>query len=184
MTATIGEIILTASKQPTEEQKIEVFQRHLRKYGSDPALQDALRILFDPKLKFNLPAGEPPSQNPNLPDGLGDTNLRIEMRKMYRFIKGNPFSDKMPNQKKEILFIQLLEGLAKSDREVLIKMKDQNIEGLTPELVNKVFPNLIPLSAPIENVEKITIEDEENNSEIKKSRSSSARNKKNKKQSK
>jgi len=139
MTATLGEIILSVAEKKTEEDKINVLRDHLTNYGQDPALKNALQLLLDPRYRLDLPEGVPPFKDNNLPDGLGDTNLRTEMRRMYIFLSNSG----VQQVRKELLFIQLLEGVAVSDAKLLLAIKEQKLDGVTGELVNKVFPGLI-----------------------------------------
>jgi len=138
MTATIGEVLSRVIDAPTEEQQIAILNAHLKDYGTDVALMDALRILFDKRYKFQLPEGLPETKLQELPDGCSETNLRTEMRRMYIFIKGT-----LPKLRCENLFLQIYEGLAVSDRKILVHMKDQSLRSLSSNTVNKVFPNLI-----------------------------------------
>jgi len=146
MTITIGELILKAANASTEDEQIAVFQKHARDYGKDVPLLDALRILFDKSYKFHLPEGLPETKLVDLPDGCGDTNLRTEMRRMYIF-----FQKDVPQQRREVLFLQVFEGLASSDRKVLVMMKDQSLRSIKSTTINKIFPNLIQDPVDIED---------------------------------
>jgi len=67
--------------------------------------------------------------------------LRNEARRLYLFIEGG--DNTISKTRKETLFIQLLEGLHKTEAEVLINVKDKKLnkayKGLTAEMVKEAF---------------------------------------------
>jgi len=144
MTATVGEVILEAASKETEEEQAKVFINHHRLYGKDDALQLCLKYIFHKDFVFNLPEGTPPFKDQDLPDGLGDTNLRMESRRLYLFQKGNPTSDALKPERRETLFVQLLEGLARSDQKTLLLMKDKIQTNLKESVIRKLYPGLLP----------------------------------------
>ena len=65
------------------------------------------------------------------------------LRKMYLFIgEGNPAVTK---NKREILFVNMLESLDPEDAKLLLAVKDKKMpyKGITKKLVTETFPGLI-----------------------------------------
>ena len=96
---------------------------------------------FDPKIKWMLPQGAVPFIKNESPAGEEHTILRKEAKKLYRFVKGG--DDKLPQFKRENLFIQMLEGLHGEEAELLINAKDKKLhqiyKGLSDAVVKEAF---------------------------------------------
>ena len=73
--------------------------------------------------------------------GTEHSSLRIEAKRLYHFIKGG--NDKLPQFKREDMFIQMLEGLHESEAELLINAKDKRLhqvyKGLSDAAVKEAF---------------------------------------------
>jgi hypothetical protein len=79
---------------------------------------------FDPKIVWELPEGDVPYRENDAPEGTEHTLLGHEARKLYHFIKGgNP---SLKQNKREMMFVQMLEGLHKDEAELLIAAKDKS----------------------------------------------------------
>ena len=133
---TVHEIFTKINNAKDKPKKMEV----LKKYDT-PYLRQILKAAFDPKIKFVLPEGTPPYIANEAPLGTEHSMLRNESRRLYLFIEGGDMS--ISRTKKETMFIQLLEGLHKTEAEVLINVKDKNLnktyKGLTEQLVKETF---------------------------------------------
>jgi hypothetical protein len=133
----IAEILLSVSNRPVGER-----QTALAHHAPNMSLVMLLKYMFDPNVKFLLPEGTPPFKKNEFLDQTG--NLYSEFRRMYLFIEGgNP---NLTNNKREMLFVQLLEMLDKDDAALVVAMKDKvsPYPGITYELVHKTFPGLLP----------------------------------------
>jgi hypothetical protein len=112
----------------------------LKKYDNKP-MRQLLKAAFDPKIKFDLPEGNPPYIKNEAPAGTEHTSLAMEARKLYHFIVGG--NNTINKLKKETMFIQMLEGLHADDAEVLMSIKNKNLnntyKGLTANLVKETF---------------------------------------------
>ena len=133
---TVHEIFTKINNAKDKPKKIEV----LRGYDA-PYLRQLLKAAFDPKIEWDLPEGTPPHMPNEAPLGTEHTFLKTETRKLFRFIKGgDPALNKM---RKEQLFIQMLEGLHKTEAELLINIKDKTLnkvyKGLTADMVKEAF---------------------------------------------
>ena len=118
------------------EQRLEA----LRQNGN-PAMWAVLKHMFDPNIKFLLPKGTPP-YDPLEFDEPG--RLYVEARRLYLFVEGG--NTIITQQKREALFISLLENINKDDALLLLAMKEKKspIKGLTKNLVATAFPGLLP----------------------------------------
>ena len=126
-----------ASKSKKDEKK-----KILLKYANNGAFREILRYAFDPNIKFLLPPGNPP-YNSIVDESDNPTYLYGLVRKLYLFIEGgNP---NLKTNRREYLFIELLESLHPSEAELLLQVKDKKIKcrGLTYNLVKETFPNLL-----------------------------------------
>lgn len=134
----VDDILQRVSEANTRKEKIEV----LRAYDNR-GLRDVLQGSFDDSIEFNLPKGEPP-YNPGSEHTFGST--LIKQSKRFRYFAKTPQRPKA-NAKVELIFIQMLESLHPGEAQIVIWMKDKNMDkkykGLTKKLVQEAFPGLI-----------------------------------------
>ena len=138
MAISLVTIFADVAKAKNKKEKKEVLLKH----GNNGALREILKYTYDPNIKFLLPPGNPPyksvvdeTENPTYLYGL--------VRKLYLFIEGgNP---NLKSQRREYLFIELLESVHPKEAEILLQMKDKKLKcnGLTYNLVKETFPKLI-----------------------------------------
>lgn len=114
-------------------------------YNNNYALRCILRAAFHPNIKFSI--DRVPYYKPSLaPVGLSDSTLHKEINRIYLFEANNPrVSPNLTQERKEKLLIQLLESLEAKEAVVLTNtlLKDLKVPGLTKELVEEVFPDLL-----------------------------------------
>jgi len=132
----VHEIFTQINNAKDKPKKIEV----LKKYDN-PAIRQLLKAAFDPKIEWDLPEGNPPYIANEAPAGTEHTSLISEARKLYHFVKGG--DNTINRLKKETMFVQMLEGLQQKDAEVLIAIKNKNLnnvyKGLTASMVKETF---------------------------------------------
>ena len=132
----LHEILIKVNNAKDKPKKIEV----LRENDSVP-LRQVLKGAFDPKIKFDLPEGNPPYIKNEAPAGTEHTSLASEAKKLYHFVVGG--NNAINKLKKETMFIQMLEGLHEQDAEVLMAIKNKTLnnayKGLTANLVKETF---------------------------------------------
>ena len=138
MAISLVTIFADVAKAKNKKEKKEVLLKH----GNNGALKEILKYTYDPNIKFLLPPGDPPyksvvdeTENPTYLYGL--------VRKLYLFVEGgNP---NLKSQRREYLFIELLESVHPKEAELLLQMKDKKLKcnGLTYNLVKETFPKLI-----------------------------------------
>ena len=105
------------------------------------ALRQICRAEFDDKIKWALPPGDVPYNVNDAPLGTEHTLLSQEAKRLYLFTEGGDST--ISQTKREMLFIQLLEGLSAEEAEFLISVKDQKVnnvyKGFTANLVKEAF---------------------------------------------
>ncbi len=132
----ISEILEKVSKVKTKQEKVGL----LKEYNHD-ALRMVIKSSFDPKIEWALPDGDVPYIRNEAPEGTEHTSLSYESRKLYHFIKGG--NNQINQNKREAMFVQLLEGLHESEAQVLIAAKDKKLhqvyKGLSSNVVREAF---------------------------------------------
>ena len=100
---------------------------------------------FDKQIRSAIPEGEVPYKKNEAPiNSGGHTRLVHEWRTLYNYVRGG--NDKISQMKRETMFIQLLEGLHDSEAELLMLVKDKNLQSkyrITRALVEEVFDEIV-----------------------------------------
>jgi hypothetical protein len=132
----VHEIFTQINNAKDKPKKIAVLKQH-----DNPAMRQLLKAAFDPKIEWDLPEGIPPYIANEAPAGTEHTSLLSAARKLYHFVVGG--NNTINKLKKETMFIQVLEGLQQKDAEVLIAIKNKNLnniyKGLTAQMVKETF---------------------------------------------
>ena len=160
----VFEVLELASKQRSNAKKVEV----LKTYEHD-ALKAIFIWNFDESVVSLLPEGEVPygdlndqnvysgSLSENLTresaggesatgqdlDGRGKTSLRREYQNLYHYIKGG--NDTLTSIRREMMFINLLQGLHPKEAEVIILTKDKKLSDkykITLDNVKEAYPDV------------------------------------------
>ena len=160
----VFEILELASKQRSNTKKIEV----LKTYEHD-SLKAIFIWNFDDTVVSLLPEGEVPYGNAdeqsvysgtlsdNLRkeasggesatgqdlDGRGRTSLRREWQNLYHYIKGG--NDSLTSIRREMMFINLLQGLHPKEAEVVVLTKDKNLTDkykISFDNVKEAYPDI------------------------------------------
>lgn len=160
----VFEVLELASKQRSNAKKVEV----LKTYEHD-ALKAIFIWNFDDSVISLLPDGEVPygdlndqnvysgtlSQNLSKEavggesatgqdlDGRGKTSLRREYQNLYHYIKGG--NDSLTSIRREMMFINLLQGLHPKEAEVIILTKDKKLSDkykITLDNVKEAYPDI------------------------------------------
>ena len=133
---TAHEIFTKINNAKDKPAKIAVLKQY-----DNQAMRMLLKAAFDPKIKFDLPAGDPPFIRNEAPAGTEHTSLASEAKKLFHFVVGG--NNTINKLKKETMFIQMLEGLQEKDADVLMSVKNKNLnnlyKGLTANLVKETF---------------------------------------------
>ena len=135
----ISEILRKVSNAKTKAEKIKLLQNN-----NSTALRQLLIINFDESVVSLMPEGEVPYTPNDAPVGTDHTRLEQEYRGLYRFFKGGDNS--LPRSKREQMFIQLLEGLAEEEAELLCLVKDGKMNDkykrITKAVISEAFPQI------------------------------------------
>lgn len=135
-TPLLSEVLKKVHNAKTKEKKVEI----LRQYDCEP-LRMVIKSSFDPNIIWALPAGEVPFTANEAEEGTEHTVLRKEARKLYNFVKGG--NDSLAGFKRENMYIQMLEGLHKSEAELLIAAREKKLhqiyKGLSAAVVKEAF---------------------------------------------
>ena len=158
------EILALASSQRSNAKKVEVLKEY-----NNPALKSILIWNFDESVVSLLPEGDVPyadandqtvysgSLSDNLRreasggesatgqdlDGRGRTSLRREYQNLYHYVKGG--NRGLNNIRREMMFINLLRALHPMEAELLILVKDKNLQSkykITQEVVAEAYPDI------------------------------------------
>ena len=134
---------------PTIERRIDILRRN-----DSFALRAVLAHNFDPNIVYDLP--DVIIYRPNI---LVDQEsiLYNEAKRLYVFVPaGNP---NLTRERRETLFVQLLEFIHANDAEVMMAVKDKKLEAtrpnLTYDLVKAAFPDILPEKPVVEEEEEV-----------------------------
>ena len=160
------EVLDAASKQRSKAKKVEVLQKY-----KHPSLVTIFVWNYDSSIISLLPEGEVPYGNTRedqnttgtlsgkINDAVGKmsemgsnslgsqdqgrASIRAEYKKFYNFCKGgNP---SLSNLRRETMFINILEGLHPLEAEILILVKDKNLETkykISKEIISTAYPEI------------------------------------------
>jgi len=135
-TPLFSEILDKVAKLKTKKQKVEFLRQH-----NTDALRMILKSSFDPKIVWQLPEGAVPFSPNDAPEGTEHTVLAMEARKLYNFIQGG--NNALTQNKREMMFVQLLEGLHQTEAYMLVDAKDKILhkryKGLSSAVVKEAF---------------------------------------------
>lgn len=94
-------------------------------------------------VEWNLPEGVPETMkvDKDLPEGMGDTTIQMEWRRISAFIDPKNNMQNLPEWKREMNWLQILEGMHWKEMEVLTAIKDVELLKVYPKL-EKLLPDL------------------------------------------
>ena len=133
----MSEIATKVNNAKDKPRKLKVLKDH-----DSVALRQILKGAFDPKIEWLLPKGDDIPFNKNdAPIGTEHTILSQEAKRLYLFTKGG--DNTLSQNKRETLFIQMLEGLTGEEADFLITVVNKKInnkyKGFTANLVKEAF---------------------------------------------
>ena len=97
------EVLQKVSNAKTKKEKIALLQEY-----NSQALRSIMIINFDESVVSLLPPGTPPYNSNEVPEGTEHTRLEQQVRLLHHFFKGG---SSVKQAKREMMFIQMLEGL-------------------------------------------------------------------------
>jgi len=130
------EFLEKVSKLKRTQEKVDAL-----KHNDSLPLRIIMQGAFDPSVEWLLPPGTPPYK----PNELVDQQhiLVKECEKLRYYIKG--FHDNLNQNKREAMFIELLERVDPDDAKLLCAIKDKKMpfNGITINHVREAFPGMI-----------------------------------------
>ena len=135
-TLLLSEVLDLVAKAKTKDKKIQILRQH-----NSASLRMIIKSSFDPNIEWALPEGEVPYVPNEAPEGTEHNVLSYEARKLYHYIKGG--NNTITQNKREVMFVQLLEGLHESEADLIVAAKDkvlhQKYKGLSANVVREAF---------------------------------------------
>ena len=134
----MNEILELVSEQKTDAKKVAL----LKEYECD-ILKSLFIWNFDDSIISLLPEGKVPYKQNESPLGTDHSSLRREQRNLYMFVKGG--NDTLSTLRRETIFIQMLEGLHPKEADIVIAVKDKELEDLYDvsfEVVEEAYPDI------------------------------------------
>tara|TARA_B100001250_G_scaffold292451_1_gene254092 strand:- start:24196 stop:24678 length:483 start_codon:yes stop_codon:yes gene_type:complete len=141
----VNELLEAVGSERVKTKKLDLLRRH-----GDDSLKMLFVWNFDPSVVSLLPDGPVPyqpvegdvqaSKDQGLPQR---TTIRNAARQFYRFVKGG--DDQLNKIKRESMFINLLETLPQDEADILILVKDKQLQtkyNITKELVAEAYPEI------------------------------------------
>lgn len=136
--ALVSEIFQKVSNAKTKAEKIALLKEFNR-----PEVKQLLIWNFDDSVQSAVPEGSVPYTPNPAPVGTEHSRLAVEYRKLYYFVVGG--DNTLSNNRRETMFIQLLEGLSAPEAEVLCLVKDKQLGKrykITRNVVEQAFPQI------------------------------------------
>lgn len=134
MQVSVAEFLEKVGKLKKTEEKIAALRAN-----DSLVLRIILQGCYDPAVTWLLPEGIPPYKPNDLQDQEGV--LIRECTKLRYYIKG--FHDNLSQNKREIMFVQLLENLSPKDAELLCAIKEKKpVKGITLQHVVEALPGI------------------------------------------
>ena len=137
----VSEILRAAHVAKTVDKKVEV----LTQYKRDD-VKACLIWNFDKAIRSAIPEGDVPYKPNDAPIGVdgGHTRLIHEWRSLYNFIRGG--NNRLSQMKRETMLVQMLESLHKDEAEVIVLVKDKELQSkyrITRNVVEKAYPEIV-----------------------------------------
>lgn len=131
----IHEIFEKVSKASKLEERIEILRKN-----DNPVLRHIFKLAYTKGVKWLLPDGKPPYKLNEFPDQ--ETNLYSQWKRFYLFFPGG--NDNVNQIKRELIFIQILEGIHPKDAQIICDLKDGKItyKNINRQLVESAFPDI------------------------------------------
>ncbi len=120
----------------TTKEKVDALVNH----PHSQAFKIIFAYAFDPNIKWLLPEGNAPYKPTDMLDVEG--RLLHELRRLYLFVEGG--HPNLTKNRREALFIQMLESVDPKDAILLNSIKDKKIpfKGLNKKIVQQAFPDI------------------------------------------
>lgn len=138
----IYEIFDEFEQAKNKKERLSVIEKNL-----SPTLVKILELTFHPRYQWKVK--ELP-ENYKVPTdmlpGITYDNMNSQLRRLYMFLEGDPTAEKLSNERRNQLLVQMLESIEPREAEIILGIfqKDQQVKGLDYKFVKEAFPNLLP----------------------------------------
>lgn len=144
MVKNIYEILDEFNKTTNKQERLNI----LKVYATHPAFKRVLEYAYSPNVDFYVKSFPKNYKEPDQIPGLNRSRyvgIEAELRRVYLFVKGNPTADKLTEEKRNILLLQLLESFELREAQVFIDMmkKDLGVKHLTPALIREAYSDVL-----------------------------------------
>lgn len=135
----VSELLTAVHGKKNKADKVKLLKEHTR---------DDVKALiiwnYDKGIVSAIPEGDVPYKKNDAPaNSGGHTRLVHEWRTLYNYIKGG--NDKLSQMKREQMFVQLLESLHADEAEILLLVKDKELQSkyrITRQVVEEAYPDI------------------------------------------
>ena len=137
----IYEIFYEFEMATSKKEKLAVIEKNLSR-----TLIQVLELAFHPDYEWLIDEMPNEYKIPDTLPGISRCQLSTEIRKLYLFKKGDATAEKLSDEKRKQLLLQLIESLEPREAEVVIGIlsKDLGVKGLNYKFVKEAFPQLLP----------------------------------------
>lgn len=135
MQVSLSEFLKKVSTLKTKKEKVEAI-----KANDTLPLRIVLQGAFDPNVEWLLPPGDPPYK-PN--ENVDQEHILVSRcTKLRYFIRG--FYDNLKQDKREAMFIEMLENVDKDDAVLLCNIKEKKLpyHGISMDMVREALPGI------------------------------------------
>ena len=135
----VPEILKQVNDAKTKAERVRVLEAN-----NIRPVRNVLALNFDNNIELDLPEGAPPyNKDKEEPIGMSNASLYVVGRRLARCLKSDP----LQKQRKEAIYIQILEGIHWQEADLLNLVKDRKLEEMYPnitrEIVRKAYPTLL-----------------------------------------
>tara|TARA_S200000501_G_scaffold98900_2_gene92318 strand:+ start:4231 stop:4701 length:471 start_codon:yes stop_codon:yes gene_type:complete len=124
--------------------KVEQQVTRLKEWAkTNQALVPLVRIgVGAEKVEWRLPDGTPETAkiDKDMPEGMGGTTIQLEWRRIKQFYDPESNMNNLPDWKREMNWLQILEGLHHTEASILTAIKDGKLLKEIPKLKKLMSP--------------------------------------------
>jgi hypothetical protein len=135
-TARVNEVFDEFNKCSNKEQRLHVLRKH-----DSQNFREFLEYSFNPKIEFYFSQFPMNYIIPDTVPGISYSDLLSELKRLYLFTKGNPTADSLTEEKRNTLFLQVLETMDPTEATYFVNMMKKNlgVKYLTINLIKEAY---------------------------------------------
>jgi len=130
------EIFEEFERADTKEKRLKVLREN-----ATPDFVTFLEYTYNPKFQFYITEFPKDYVKPDVVPGIEFSHIGIELGRAYLFMKGNTIADKLTEDKRHVMLLQMLESIHERDATYFVSMmkKELNVKGLTLDLLKEAL---------------------------------------------